>query len=170
MKVALVNPRWTFDGSIYFGCREPHLPLEFGYARALLAAAGQPAEIFDAQADGRGNPAVDLEHRGPHAEDRVLGNDHAGFDGSERVGREFLDFHRLLAAAVGEGERAALCAKERICDYDVVNTCLGDAARTFWLYFSRYAERRQSVGYASYGTWTARFAHGEIRRALLGLI
>ncbi len=26
MKIALVNPRWAFDGSIYFGCREPHLP------------------------------------------------------------------------------------------------------------------------------------------------
>ncbi len=32
MRVALVNPRWTFDASIYFGCREPHLPLELGYA------------------------------------------------------------------------------------------------------------------------------------------
>ena len=32
MKVALVNPPWRFDGSIYFGCREPHLPLELGYA------------------------------------------------------------------------------------------------------------------------------------------
>ena len=30
MKVALVNPNWRFDGSIYFGCREPHLPLELG--------------------------------------------------------------------------------------------------------------------------------------------
>ena len=38
MKVALVNPRWSFEGSIYFGCREPHLPLELGYARALLEA------------------------------------------------------------------------------------------------------------------------------------
>ena len=31
---------WTFDGSIYFGCREPHLPLEYGYAQALLERAG----------------------------------------------------------------------------------------------------------------------------------
>src|SRR5205085_777413 len=52
MKVALVNPPWSFDGSIYFGCREPHLPLEYGYARALLAEAGHDAAIFDAQADG----------------------------------------------------------------------------------------------------------------------
>jgi B12-binding domain/radical SAM domain protein of rhizo-twelve system len=40
MRVALVNPPWRFDGSIYFGCREPHLPLELGYARALLERAG----------------------------------------------------------------------------------------------------------------------------------
>ena len=51
MRVALVNPPWSFGGSIYFGCREPHLPLEHGYARALLEAAGHQAAIFDAQAD-----------------------------------------------------------------------------------------------------------------------
>jgi anaerobic magnesium-protoporphyrin IX monomethyl ester cyclase len=47
MRVALVNPRWSFEGSIYFGCREPHLPLEFGYAKALLEAAGHDALIVD---------------------------------------------------------------------------------------------------------------------------
>ena len=52
MKIALVNPPWSFDGSIYFGCREPHLPLEYGYARALLTEAGHDAAIFDAQIDG----------------------------------------------------------------------------------------------------------------------
>ena len=51
MKIALVNPPWSFDGSIYFGCREPHLPLEYGYARALLTDAGHDAAIFDAQID-----------------------------------------------------------------------------------------------------------------------
>jgi B12-binding domain/radical SAM domain protein of rhizo-twelve system len=49
MRVALVNPPWEFTGSIYFGCREPHLPLEYGYARALLEDAEHSAEIFDAQ-------------------------------------------------------------------------------------------------------------------------
>ncbi len=48
MKVALVNPPWRFDGSIYFGCREPHLPLELGYAKALLEAAGHEALLVDA--------------------------------------------------------------------------------------------------------------------------
>ncbi|NYZ12113.1 TIGR04295 family B12-binding domain-containing radical SAM protein [Azospirillum sp. RWY-5-1] len=49
MRVALVNPPWSFDGSIYFGCRDPHLPLEFGYAKALLELAGHEAAILDAQ-------------------------------------------------------------------------------------------------------------------------
>ncbi len=52
MKVALVNPPWSFDGSIYFGCREPHLPLEFGYACALLEAAGHEPLLIDAQMGG----------------------------------------------------------------------------------------------------------------------
>jgi len=52
VKVALINPNWTFGGSIYFGCREPHLPLEYGYAKALLARAGHDAAIFDAHAEG----------------------------------------------------------------------------------------------------------------------
>jgi B12-binding domain/radical SAM domain protein of rhizo-twelve system len=51
MKWALVNPPWTFEGSIYFGCREPHLPLEYGYARALLEQAGHEVRLFDGQLD-----------------------------------------------------------------------------------------------------------------------
>jgi anaerobic magnesium-protoporphyrin IX monomethyl ester cyclase len=58
MKIALVNPNWSFDGSIYFGCREPHLPLEYGYARALLEQAGHTAEIFDAQAEDLNEAAL----------------------------------------------------------------------------------------------------------------
>jgi B12-binding domain/radical SAM domain protein of rhizo-twelve system len=49
MRVALLNPPWSFDGSIYFGCREPHLPLELGYAAAMLEAFGHEARVFDAQ-------------------------------------------------------------------------------------------------------------------------
>jgi B12-binding domain/radical SAM domain protein of rhizo-twelve system len=47
VKFALVNPRWTFEGSIYFGCREPHLPLEYGYAKALLERAGHEVLLVD---------------------------------------------------------------------------------------------------------------------------
>ncbi|WP_336488776.1 TIGR04295 family B12-binding domain-containing radical SAM protein [Methylobacterium nigriterrae] len=48
MKVALVNPAWDYRNSIYFGCREPHLPLELGYAAALLRAAGHDVLMLDA--------------------------------------------------------------------------------------------------------------------------
>jgi B12-binding domain/radical SAM domain protein of rhizo-twelve system len=49
MRFALVNPAWSFEGSIYFGCREPHLPLEYGYSKALLERAGHEALLVDAQ-------------------------------------------------------------------------------------------------------------------------
>ena len=52
MRVALVNPPWSYEGSIYFGCREPHLPLELGYARALLEAGGHAALMLDGQIEG----------------------------------------------------------------------------------------------------------------------
>jgi anaerobic magnesium-protoporphyrin IX monomethyl ester cyclase len=52
MKWALINPDWSFDGSIYFGCREPHLPLEYGYARALLERDGHEVRILDGQLGG----------------------------------------------------------------------------------------------------------------------
>ncbi len=52
MRVALVNPAWRFEGSIYFGCREPHLPLELGCCAALLERAGHQALLFDAALDG----------------------------------------------------------------------------------------------------------------------
>jgi len=52
MRVALVNPPWSFEGGIYFGCRESHLPLEFGYAKALLEQTGHTAGIVDAQLFG----------------------------------------------------------------------------------------------------------------------
>jgi len=49
VRYSLVNPPWTFDDSIYFGCRDPHLPLEFGYSEALLAAAGHDVQVVDGQ-------------------------------------------------------------------------------------------------------------------------
>lgn len=48
MRIALVNPPWSFENSIYFGCREPHLPLELGYAKALLERAGHQVLMLDA--------------------------------------------------------------------------------------------------------------------------
>ena len=47
MRVALLNPPWRFDHSIYFGCREPHLPLELACAKAHLEARGHAALVLD---------------------------------------------------------------------------------------------------------------------------
>lgn len=47
MRVALVNPPWRFDCSIYFGCRSPHLPLELGYTKAMLEQAGHEVLLQD---------------------------------------------------------------------------------------------------------------------------
>jgi B12-binding domain/radical SAM domain protein of rhizo-twelve system len=47
MRVALVNPPWRFEGSIYFGCREPHLPLELGACQVLLEQRGHEVKLLD---------------------------------------------------------------------------------------------------------------------------
>ena len=52
MRVALVNPPWDYRNSIYFGCREPHLPLELGYSAALLEAAGHATLLVDCPLEG----------------------------------------------------------------------------------------------------------------------
>ncbi|PWC36105.1 TIGR04295 family B12-binding domain-containing radical SAM protein [Azospirillum sp. TSO35-2] len=58
MRVALVNPAWSFEHSIYFGCREPHLPLELGYAKALLERAGHEVLLLDGALMERSNPEL----------------------------------------------------------------------------------------------------------------
>lgn len=71
MKFALINPNWTFDGSIYFGCREPHLPLEYGYSRALLEAEGHEVLLVDAQLHDL--PLADVRRRiHAFAPDRIV--------------------------------------------------------------------------------------------------
>ena len=58
MKVALVNPAWSFEHSIYFGCRHEHLPLELGYCRALLEAAGHETLLLDGALMGEANAGL----------------------------------------------------------------------------------------------------------------
>lgn len=58
MKIALVNPSWSFDHSIYFGCREPHLPLELAYARDLLQRAGHEPVLLDGHLDRASNETL----------------------------------------------------------------------------------------------------------------
>jgi anaerobic magnesium-protoporphyrin IX monomethyl ester cyclase len=55
MKYALLNPAWRFEGSIYFGCREPHLSLEYGYAKSLLERQGHEVLIVDGHLDSLSN-------------------------------------------------------------------------------------------------------------------
>jgi anaerobic magnesium-protoporphyrin IX monomethyl ester cyclase len=47
-RIALINPNWRYDGSIYFGCRYPHLPLELGISQQLLDCAGHKTLLLDA--------------------------------------------------------------------------------------------------------------------------
>jgi len=58
MKVALVNPAWTFEGSIYFGCREAHLPLELGYSKAMLERNGHEVMLLDGLLEQSSNEAL----------------------------------------------------------------------------------------------------------------
>src|SRR5262245_1571712 len=51
MKFALVNPNWEFKGSTYFGCTEPHVPLELLYACDHLSTACHDTLLLDAQTD-----------------------------------------------------------------------------------------------------------------------
>ena len=58
MKISLVNPHWDFAGSIYFGCRAPHLPLELGCTKALLEAAGHHVQMLDGHLCDMSNEAL----------------------------------------------------------------------------------------------------------------
>src|SRR6478752_4750994 len=51
MKFALLNPNWDFKGSTYFGCQDPHTPLELLFAADQVSAAGHDALLIDAQMD-----------------------------------------------------------------------------------------------------------------------
>jgi len=51
MKFALVNPNWSFTGSTYFGCPDPHVPLELLFAQDQIVAAGHQALVIDAQTE-----------------------------------------------------------------------------------------------------------------------
>src|ERR1041385_3314768 len=61
VKFALVNPAWSFAGSIYFGCPEPHYPLELMFGAAKLRESGHEALAIDAHQDGLS--LQDVRHR-----------------------------------------------------------------------------------------------------------
>ena len=51
MRIALINPQWSFGGSTYFGCREAHYPLELLYARDQIRERGDDVLLLDAHND-----------------------------------------------------------------------------------------------------------------------
>jgi B12-binding domain/radical SAM domain protein of rhizo-twelve system len=50
-RYALVNPNWDFTGSTYFGCHDPHTPLELLFAAQKIRDRGHAALVVDAQTD-----------------------------------------------------------------------------------------------------------------------
>lgn len=58
MKFALVNPAWTFERSTYFGCQEPHYPLELLFAAEQIKEAGHQPLLIDAQLQQLGTREV----------------------------------------------------------------------------------------------------------------
>src|SRR5579864_5166834 len=51
MKFALLNPNWDFKGSTYFGCQDPHTPLELLFAADQVSLVGHEPLLIDAQMD-----------------------------------------------------------------------------------------------------------------------
>jgi B12-binding domain/radical SAM domain protein of rhizo-twelve system len=55
VRVALINPPWRYENSIYFGCTAPHLPLELGCAKLLLERGGHDVLMLDAHLNAQTN-------------------------------------------------------------------------------------------------------------------
>ena len=60
-RVALINPNWSFDGSIYFGCRSPHLPLELAISQHYLRQSGHATLLLDAHMFALSSADVEAE-------------------------------------------------------------------------------------------------------------
>ena len=51
MRYAFVNPNWNFSGSTYFGCTEPHYPLELMFACDQVIRSNGEALLVDAHVE-----------------------------------------------------------------------------------------------------------------------
>ena len=72
MRFALLNPAWSFEGSTYFGCQEPHYPLELLFAFDQIRAAGHDPLLIDAHLRGLGPREVKTELDRFHPEFLVM--------------------------------------------------------------------------------------------------
>jgi anaerobic magnesium-protoporphyrin IX monomethyl ester cyclase len=72
VRFALVNPAWSFEGSTYFGCREPHYPLELLFAFDQIRAAGHDPLLIDAHLRRLSPPEVKTELAQFHPEFLVI--------------------------------------------------------------------------------------------------
>jgi B12-binding domain/radical SAM domain protein of rhizo-twelve system len=61
MKYVLLNPNWSFKGSTYFGCHDPHYPLELLFAFDHIRDAGHEPLLIDAQNDDLSIESVQAE-------------------------------------------------------------------------------------------------------------
>jgi B12-binding domain/radical SAM domain protein of rhizo-twelve system len=64
MRISFVNPNWDFAGSTYFGCRDPHIPLELMFAVQQVRAAGHEAQLIDAQTENLDIPETQTRFAG----------------------------------------------------------------------------------------------------------
>ena len=72
MRFALVNPAWSFEGSTYFGCQEPHYPLELMFAFDQIRGAGHDPLLIDAHLQGLSPREVKTELDQFHPEFLVI--------------------------------------------------------------------------------------------------
>jgi len=61
MRFALINPNWDFTGSTYFGCQQPHYPLELMFAFDQIRAAGHEPLLIDAQVNQLNTTEVKIQ-------------------------------------------------------------------------------------------------------------
>jgi hypothetical protein len=72
MRVALINPNWRYDGSIYFGCRLPHLPIELAIAQQLLRGNEHATLLLDAHLFGQSTSDIAAELKSFRADMSVV--------------------------------------------------------------------------------------------------
>lgn len=72
MRFAFVNPDWDFKGSTYFGCQDPHMPLELLFAKQQVELAGHDALLVDAHLERLSISEVQQRLDGFHADFLII--------------------------------------------------------------------------------------------------